>query len=114
MGRGRVTSEPLEETGTFTVAGHVFRVLEGAGGHVRGEACYLCDDLALAFPGDIYVNAAGFTQAQSRFNQLAPYLMTSVNMNSPMASAERKAFVALVGRKYHILSGHGAPIWGEE
>lgn len=114
VGRGRVTSEPLEETGTFTVAGHVFRVLEGAGGHVRGEACYLCDDLALAFPGDIYVNAAGFTQAQSRFNQLAPYLMTSVNMNSPMASAERKAFVALVGRKYHILSGHGAPIWGEE
>lgn len=114
VGGGRTGDQPLEETGSFTVAGHAFRVWEGAGGHVRGEACYLCDSLALAFPGDIYVNAPGFTQAQSRFNQLAPYLMTSVNMDSPMASAERRAFVALAGQKYHILSGHGAPIWRED
>lgn len=111
VGAGRSAEDlPLAETGSLTIAGHVFRVLESAGGHVRGEACYLCDELRLAFSGDIYVNAAGFTDAQSRYNRLAPCLMASVNMNSALASEERRAFIALA-KGYHILSGHGAPIW---
>ena len=50
------------------------------------------EELRLVFTGDITVNIAGFTEEQAKFNVLAPYLMTSVNMNSQLATAEREGF----------------------
>ena len=59
--------------------------------------------------GDIMVNIPGFTPEQAAFNRLAPYLMTSVNMDSRRASLEREALLRRfpVG-EYVYCCGHGA------
>ena len=67
------------------------------------------EELRLVFTGDIAVNIAGFTEEQAKFNVLAPYLMTSVNMNSRLATAEREVLAdRFPPEKYLYCCGHGA------
>ncbi len=118
------TTPPLEklervpcgaEDGSFVqpvgmeAGGLKFDFYAGNGGHARGEAVIVSEELRLVFTGDIAVNIAGFTEEQAKFNVLAPYLMTSVNMNSRLATAEREVLAdRFPPEKYLYCCGHGA------
>ena len=102
---------PLCPLGSFGFAGLRFDLYRGNGGHVDGEVAIVCEAESLIFSGDIVVNIPGFTREQAAFNRLAPYLMTSVNMDSRRASVERDALCArFPAEKYIYCCGHGA-IW---
>jgi len=94
--------------GEMRVGDLTFKVYDGKGGHVKGEAVYIEPTEKIAFTGDIYVNIKNFTAEQAKFNRLAPYLMTSVDTDPNAAKAEREAFMALLtpGR-WQIFGGHG-------
>ncbi len=66
-----------------------FDVILGSGGHVKGETIFVCKEVGLIFSGDNYVNIRGFSKEQSTFNKLAPFLMSSVNMESKTATVIR-------------------------
>lgn len=100
---------PLAPLGEMTFAGRVFRFYRGNGGHARGEVVIWDTRDDLIFSGDISVNARGFTRPQAEFNRLAPYLMTSVNMDSALAAQERQALFEMFSpEKYIYCCGHGA------
>lgn len=92
-----------------------FDVYQGPGGHVRGETVFACPQAQVAFTGDILVNIAGFSSEQRAFNKLAPYLMTSVNLDSAKATACREELERRFAG-YLMCPGHGPLIgrspWG--
>lgn len=96
----------FEDIGGFDFEGLWFELIEGYGGHVRGENLIVCEALGLVFTGDIYVNAEGFTDEQREFNTLAPYLMTSVNVDSAKAREERRQLYANYAG-YRLMPAHG-------
>ena len=101
---------PLCPIGGFDFCGRRFDLYRGNGGHVDGEVVIVCEEEQLLFSGDIVVNIDGFSRPQAAFNRLAPYLMSSVNMDSALASVERKALLKRFPmEKYLYLCGHGAP-----
>lgn len=100
--------------GNFTISDLEFEVLEGSGGHVRGEMVFLCRKYGIVFTGDILVNISGFSPERAEFNSLAPYLMRSVNSDSVKATEMRKQIINLaeeVDNTIHkpciICGGHG-------
>ena len=100
--------------GNFTVADLEFEVLEGSGGHVRGEMVLVCKKYGIVFTGDILVNISGFTPERAEFNSLAPYLMRSVNSDSVKATEMRNQVTSLaqeIGNSNQkpciICGGHG-------
>ncbi len=102
---------PLRPLGRFRFSDLEFELIQGNGGHADGEVVILCRAENLAFTGDIIVNISGFTPEQAAFNRLAPYLMTSVNMDSARASQERKTLLEILPpQRYCYCCGHGA-IW---
>lgn len=102
-------ANPLCPIGGFDFGGLHFDLFRGNGGHVDGEVVILCEEEGLVFTGDIMVNIKGFSKEQAAFNRLAPYLMTSVNMDSARANIERDALLARFPReKYLYCCGHGA------
>ena len=106
-------NDPLCPVGSFEFGKKRFDLYRGNGGHVDGEVVIVCEEEQLLFSGDIVVNIAGFSRQQAAFNRLAPYLMSSVNMDSALASVERKALLKRFPmKKYLYLCGHGAP-WDE-
>ena len=103
-------ASPLSPIGHFDFQGLRFDLYRGNGGHVEGEVAIVCEEEQLLFSGDIVVNIDGFSRPQAAFNRLAPYLMSSVNMDSRLASVERKALLQRFPmEKYLYLCGHGAP-----
>ena len=104
-------ASPLCPIGSFEFAGKRFDLLRGNGGHVDGEVAIVCEEDKLLFTGDIVVNIGGFSPEQAAFNRLAPYLMTSVNMDSARATVERKALMQrFPPEEYLYCCGHGA-LW---
>ena len=80
---------------------------------MRGEVLIVSERLRLAFTGDILVNVKGFTKEQYDFNLLAPYLMTSVNVDS----AKAKLIRGIVNERYSdyiLCPGHGMPMFPEK
>lgn len=99
----------LPYIGTLSFLGLTFNIYQGNGGHATGEVVILEEENRLVFSGDIVVNIAGFSKDQADFNLLAPYLMTSVNMDSKKAALERAALIeAFPPEQYIYCSGHGA------
>lgn len=110
-GEAEPTDAPLSPAGSFDFAGLRFDLYHGNGGHAAGEVALVCAREKLVFSGDIVVNISGFTREQAAFNRLAPYLMTSVNMDSRKASLERGALLdRFPPEEYVYCCGHGA-IW---
>ena len=108
LGEDRI-GDPLAAIGTLDFHGLHFDVFAGNGGHNKGEIVLHETENKLVFTGDIIVNIKGFTKEQATFNELAPYLMTSVNMDSSLASAERRAVMAAFNHCEHTYCcGHGA------
>lgn len=86
-----------------------FNIYAGNSGHTKGEIVICEEENKLLFTGDIVVNIKGFRKEQAAFNALAPYLMTSVNTDSALASAERNAVLKQFDPNiYSYCCGHGA------
>ena len=101
--------DPIFPIGQVEFRGKRLTMYRGNGGHATGEVVIVDEAEKLVFCGDILVNIRGFTPAQAEYNQLAPYLMSSVNMNSALASKERKALTSLFNPdEYSYCCGHGA------
>lgn len=104
----RNTGEVLSKISEFKFEDLTFEVYEGRGGHVPGEVIFVCRERKIIFTGDIYVNIKGFTKEQSEFNIIAPYLMTSVDVDPRQASATRTLLIEQIkGKNYLICPGHG-------
>lgn len=106
---GRKTDDKtLSHIGSLDFGDLHFEVYEGNGGHVRGETVYVDQEHHLMFSGDNWVNIKGFSDDQMAFNKLAPYLMTSVNMDSKEATACRKQLQRWANKEgMFICPGHG-------
>ena len=100
---------PISPRGTLEFEGLTLRVFDGNGGHFKGEIVLVDDAHRIVFSGDIMVNIKGFSKEQYDFNLLAPYLMTTVNLDSRRAAAERKYLQSLFPTDvYTYCCGHGA------
>ena len=106
--------EELYHLGSFVLGDLIFDVLEGNGGHVYGEMIFWERKGRAIFTGDNLVNIQGFSPEQAEFNALAPYLMTSVNVDSFKATAIRKELITRIaaleirtGKPCLICGGHG-------
>ena len=95
--------------GERTIHGLNFKFYNGNGGHSKGEMVICLDHIV--FTGDILVNPEGYKEEQREFNHLAPYLMTSVNMDSELAKKERLQLEAMLTKEMDVCYGHGAPLW---
>ena len=101
----------LEYIGKVTFGPLRFEAYEAMGGHVQGETVFVEREKHWVFPGDILVNLKGFTREQAAFNRLAPYLMTSVDTDAKLASAEREAIGQLLTPgEWTVFGAHGQPV----
>ena len=116
--------EEIEMQGAFPIIAHFqicgleFEALQGLGGHMHGEVFYLCQEEGLLFPEDTLINFKSLSSERTRYNALADYLMTSVNVDSKLARKERNALIPLIseldeklakkGKKCLICCGHGS------
>lgn len=96
----------LSNIATFSWGDLVFDVLEGSGGHVKGETVFVCEKHKLVFTGDIFVNLKGLTKEQKQFNEIAPYLMSGVDISPALAKEIRNALLERY-RTYLFCPGHG-------
>lgn len=118
------STEPRGERHGFAVIDRLrvgdlsFEVLEGHGGHMHGQ-CYLFDpEHGLLFPADALINFESLSSERRSYASIAVYLVTSVNVDSERANAERDALLELVsetderlaasGRRCLVAGGHGA------
>jgi len=100
--------DPLVFAGYFDFGELHFEIYEGAGGHLPGEILLIDYKHRIAFPGDIYINIEGLTPQQAEYNNYAPILMTSVDTDPVLASAERRAFLGRIGAgNWSIFGSHG-------
>jgi glyoxylase-like metal-dependent hydrolase (beta-lactamase superfamily II) len=116
--------EGIEWMGSFPVltrldVGSVqFTVLAGLGGHLHGQVYLVAPDAGILFTGDSLINFASISSERTEFNGYADFLMTTVNVDSTSARAERAGLIALAqdidrqlaadGRRCLICGGHGA------
>jgi len=98
--------EILTPIGSLNFGNQRFDFFEGKGGHVKGDTVIICKELKLLFSGDIYVNIKGFSAEQKEFNSLAPFLMTGVDSDSPLAKEAREYLVEKYS-DYLFCPGHG-------
>ena len=102
--------DPLEFIGSMRFGDWTFKISEGAGGHARGETIITCDELNLAFTGDLMVNERGMSDVQREFVELQPYLMATFDADPELATQIRQQLrMDLAG--YTICPGRG-PIIG--
>ncbi|MFZ2539891.1 MAG: MBL fold metallo-hydrolase, partial [Oscillospiraceae bacterium] len=108
-------SKPLSKISELQFEDLKFDVYEGSGGHILGEMVYVCKENAIIFTGDNLVNSNGFSKEQAEFNILAPYLMTSVNIDSQKAKEVRNEIIHILHdienatqKQCLICGGHGA------
>jgi glyoxylase-like metal-dependent hydrolase (beta-lactamase superfamily II) len=106
----------LLHIGDYSVADLDFEVYEGSGGHLYGEMVFVCRRYGLVFTGDNLVNINGFSPEREEFNSLAPYLMSSVNVDSKKATVIRNQIIRLIkdiddeNQKPCIICGGHGPI----
>lgn len=102
------SSAPLEQVGFFEFGNLYFEVYEGAGGHLPGEIVLIDYNNRIAFTGDIYINMKGMTPEQAKYNTYAPILMTSVDTDAALCTAERRSVLTRLGEgKWRIFGSHG-------
>ena len=108
VGDEKEISQLIEQTGFFDFGELHFELFEGKGGHLAGESILIDYDHHLAFTGDIFVNMKEMTAQQAQYNRYAPILMTSVDTDKELCTAERTALFQRLGiGKWQIFGGHG-------
>ncbi len=101
--------QPIRWLSQVTFGGVQLDVYSGNGGHAIGEVVIVDEVDQVVFSGDVAVNIHGFSPEQAAFNRLAPYLMSSVNMDSAKAALERHfVFKKFPKEIYIYCCGHGA------
>jgi hypothetical protein len=76
---------------------------------VRGETILIERANRVCVSGDVFVNVHGETKPQARFNELAPFLMTSVDSIPDLARQERSALFHLLDEEeWLVFGGHGS------
>ena len=100
-------TNPFDYIGSAIIDNLDFKFYLGNGGHTKGEVFIVLDNIY--FTGDILVNPNGYTNEQKEFNVLAPYLMTSVNMDSKLSKEERIKLESILDDTSIICYGHGMP-----
>lgn len=103
--------------GSVRIGGHELEVLEGRGGHQHGQVYLYSADLGVLFTADTAINYRHLTEERSRYNSLAVFLVTSVNVDSEVVREERAALLELAESArgtYHggrteclVCGGHG-------
>ena len=106
---GRTDDDPLETIGSMRFGDWTFKVIEGEGGHSRGETIVTCPELKIAFTGDLMINERGLTDLQREFMELQPHLRCSYDTNPELAAVIRKELRMELG-SYTICPGRGAII----
>ena len=106
----RTTDDLLEPVGAIRFGNWMFQVIEGAGGHVRGETVIACPELKLLFTGDLFINTAGLSEKQRAYEDLQPSLMANTDANPGLAALARNQLLTDY-RGYTICPGRG-PIIG--
>jgi glyoxylase-like metal-dependent hydrolase (beta-lactamase superfamily II) len=100
---------PIFPIGHVDFGGLRLTIYRGNGGHAEGEVLIVDEVDKIVFCGDILVNPRGFTKPQDAYNRLAPYLMSSVNVDSARATQERNYMMILFApEEYAYACGHGA------
>jgi glyoxylase-like metal-dependent hydrolase (beta-lactamase superfamily II)/ACT domain-containing protein len=110
--------------GIFSVLGIIkigdleMEILEGLGGHTRGQIYLYSQKAGLLFAGDSVINFSSLTKDRADYSSLAAFLVTSVNVDSELARKERRALLDLAletdtrlvasGRRCLLCGGHGA------
>ena len=94
-----------------------FEVIEGLGGHQYGQIYLLEPKEGLIFTADTLLNLEHISKERSLYNNLAVYLVTSVNVDSSLVKEERTELLAIAknlddilyrtGRRCIICGGHG-------
>jgi len=102
----------------FAVHDLEFEVLESLGGHMHGQIYFFCPEYGIIFTADTLINFGSLDDDRKRYNSLADFLVTSVNVDSERARQERRALLELVremdrelaprGRRCLVACGHGA------
>jgi glyoxylase-like metal-dependent hydrolase (beta-lactamase superfamily II)/uncharacterized protein with ACT and thioredoxin-like domain len=102
----------------FTIRDLEFRVLESLGGHIHGQVYLYCPELGILFTGDTLINFDSLDEERRKYNSIADFLVTSVNVDSDRARVERKELLELIaeqdrrlapsGRRCLVCGGHGA------
>jgi glyoxylase-like metal-dependent hydrolase (beta-lactamase superfamily II) len=102
----------------FAVHDLEFEVLESLGGHMHGQVYFLCPTQGIIFTSDTLINFGSLDDDRKRYNSLADFLVTSVNVDSERARQERTALLGLIrdldeelaptGRRCLVAGGHGA------
>lgn len=102
----------------FRVHDLEFEVLESLGGHMHGQVYFFCPEHGIIFTADTLINFGSLDDDRKRYNSLADFLVTSVNVDSERARQERRALLDLVremdenlaprGRRCLVACGHGA------
>lgn len=101
--------ELLKQIGTLVCGEMVFAVYQGKGGHLSGETVLVDHEHKVAFTGDIFVNIPGMTREQAEYNRYAPVLMTSVDTDPGLCTAERNALLKSLGAgEWKIFGSHGS------
>ncbi len=103
---GRTDDDPLETIGSMRFGDWTFNIIEGAGGHSRGEMIITCPDLGIAFTGDLLVNDMGLTDTQREFLSLQPHLRCSYD-TKPDLAVEIKQELRSTLAGYTICPGRG-------
>ena len=117
-------TEPLFMRGTFPVideidfAGIHLEVWESRGGHLAGQLFFYEPNFGLLFTSDAILNMASLTRPRLIFGAIPDYLITSVNINSKLATEERNDLFAVAheldaelkksGKHIRLACGHGA------
>jgi glyoxylase-like metal-dependent hydrolase (beta-lactamase superfamily II) len=104
--------------GTVRIGDLELEILEGLGGHTRGQIYLYSKKSGLLFAADSVINFSSPTRERADYSSLAAFLVTSVNVDSDLAKKERKALLELAavtdaallatGRQCLICGGHGA------
>jgi len=113
--RGFRKSFPI--IGSVRIGGYDLEILEGKGGHQHGQIYVYSSGLGLLLTADTVINFRHLTDERSRYNSLAVFLVTSVNVDSDVAREERAALLELAESSrgtYHgdrteclVCGGHG-------
>ncbi|MGB8890837.1 MAG: MBL fold metallo-hydrolase [Methanoregula sp.] len=115
---GAETQSIFPVLATISVGDISLDILEGLGGHTHGQIYLYCQKEGLLFTADAVINFASLTPERARYNSLADFLVTSVNVDSDLARKERKALLELAAetdqqlktrqKRCRICGGHGA------
>jgi glyoxylase-like metal-dependent hydrolase (beta-lactamase superfamily II)/ACT domain-containing protein len=119
-----LTTPTVAMRGIFSVLGIIkigdleMEILEGLGGHTRGQIYLYSQKAGLLFAGDSVINFSSLTKDRADYSSLAAFLVTSVNVDSELARKERRALLDLAletdtrlvasGRRCLLCGGHGA------